>query len=284
MANAFKSAEDYFNDYQASQDEYEKQFSQYEQDFDTFQQSFYRDGAFLPTIDVRGRGAGASGTRINRPNSLFQSGGFTGVVRQDSSSNRVYAQSGEIRQAQTLSTTAPSKIYSFGTQGESKKTFRDPVSGLQYDIASSASDIGREIAPNTYAFFDGSIIQIPTEPEAPTAPMAFNKERFEELLDEPLIPIETRNEQEKQKIREIDEQRQQSERDFAAEMANLEKENKATIAQLQEDAQETQTRLTNLRGLIDQEEEERLRKTGAERAGYVRARRLRGQPILGGNE
>lgn len=276
MANVFKSAEDYFNDYQASQNEYERQFAQYEQDYDAFQQSFFRGGRFLSTT-------GSMGVRINRPGSLFQQGGFTGVVKQDSQSNRVYAQSGEVRQAQTLSSTAPSRVYPFGVQGESTKTFRDPVSGLQYDIAASA-DIGREIAPNTYAFFDGSIIQLPTEPDAPTAPAPFNQERFQELLDEPLQPIRDAEEQLKQQQREIDEQRQRREREFAAEMASLEKETNETIAQLQADAEETEEKLTNLRGLIDREEEEQLRRSGAERAAFVRARKLRGQPILGGQE
>jgi hypothetical protein len=268
-------AADYLREFEAKMQEYDRLVDEYSVQYDDFTGSLFRDGAFLPST-------GAMGAQINRPNSLFQSGGFTGVVRQDDSRNRVFAQSGQMRQADSIRKI--DSMVGFGGTGQFQETFRDPVSGLTFDITNRNTKLGVEFAPNTFGFQGGTVIGLSPEPEFTAEPPTFDSNYFQTLLDKPLTDYENELQRQEDENEALRNRNIASQAKFDEELAQFQEESKKQLSVLEKETQETENRLDAIRQTIDQEEEEKLRRSGAERAGYVRARRLRGQPILGGNE
>lgn len=261
-------AAEYLREYEAKMQEYDRLYDEYSVQFDDFTDSLYQGGRFISPR--------AMGRDLLRQGSLFQTGGFTGVVMRDDQTKGLYAQTGEVRQAQN--------IVNVNTRGRFQQTFRDPVSGLTYEITNRNTNRGVEFAPNTFGFEGGTVVGITPEPEFTAKPPTFDNDYFQSLIDKPLTDLQNdlqrqRDENEALRQKQIAEARR-----FEAEMQEFTEESERQLATLEEETQQTEQRLDAIRQTIDKEEEERLRRTGAERAGYVRARRLRGQPILGGQE
>ena len=268
-------AAEYLREYEAKMQEYDRLYDQYSVQFDDFTDSLYRGGRFLPST-------GAMGARINQPGSLFQQGGFTGVVMQDAPTNRVYAQTGEVRQADSIRKVE--SMVGFGGTGQFQQTFRDPVTGLTYDITNRNTTRGVEFAPNTFGFRGGTVVGITPEPEFTAEPPTFDNDYFQSLIDKPLTDLQNDLQRQRDENEALRQKQVAEARKFEAEMQEFTEESERQLATLEEETKQTEQRLDAIRQTIDKEEEERLRRTGAERAGYVRARRLRGQPILGGQE
>ena len=270
-------AAEYLRQYEAKMQEYDRLYDEFSVQYDDFMGSLYQGGRPLPDT-------GAMGARINQPGSLFQQGGFTGVVMRDAPTNRLYARSGEVRQADSIRKVE--SMVGFGGTGQFQQTFRDPVTGLTYDITSRSRSANRgvEFAPNTFGFQGGRVISITPEPEFTAEPPTFDNEYFQSLIDKPLTDLQNDLQRQRDENEALRQKRDAEARRFEAEMQEFTEESERQLATLEEETQQTEQRLDAIRQTIDKEEEERLRRTGAERAGYVRARRLRGQPILGGQE
>lgn len=266
-------AAEYLREYETKMQEYDRLYDQYSVQYDDFMGSLFQGGSFIALQPGKRDRA--------RPGDLYQTGGFTGVVMRDDQTNNLFAQGGEVRQAQIINNVR--------TGSRTTQTFRDPVSGLTYDITNNSRSFsnefaGVEFAPNTFGFRGGTVVGITPEPEFTAEPPTFDNDYFQSLIDKPLTDLQNdlqrqRDENEALRQKQIAEARR-----FEAEMQEFTEESERQLATLEEETQQTEQRLDAIRQTIDKEEEERLRRTGAERAGYVRARRLRGQPILGGQE
>ena len=267
-------AAEYLREYETKMQEYDRLVDEYSVQVDDFTSSLFQGGRLLR--DTQSMGV------VNLPGSLFQQGNFTGVVMQDTPTNRLYARSGEVRQADSIR-----KIDSpvgFGGTGQFQQTFRDPVTGLTYDITSRNTTRGVEFAPNTFGFEGGQVISIAPEPEFTAEPPTFDKEYFQSLIDKPLSDLQNDLQKQRDETKALEERKDEDDRKFQAELQTFRENSERQLATLEEQTEQTEQRLDAIRQTIDKEEEERLRRSGAERAGFVRARRLRGQPILGGQE
>lgn len=263
--------QEYYQNFEQSVAEYNAAFDDYSARYDSYAQSLYREGRYLSQM-------GSAGARINQPGSLFQSGGFTGVVLQDPGTNRVYAQSGEVRQAQNIRKV--DSMVGFGGTGQFQQTFRDPVSGLTFDITNRNTNRGVMLNETTYGFPDGRIIELQKEPTFDMQEPSFDEVKFQELLDEESRTMQGRSDAIEKENEELRQRQAQEQARFDAEMADFRRRSEQALIQIAEDTEEIEGRIESMAEATKRETERVDREQGARRAGYVRARTLRGRPLL----
>tara|TARA_R100000353_G_C6476140_1_gene187867 strand:+ start:165 stop:947 length:783 start_codon:yes stop_codon:yes gene_type:complete len=256
--------QEYYQNFEQSVAEYNAAFDDYEARYDTFLSQLYQQGTF---INPR-----AMGRDLLRQGSLFQTGGFTGVVMRENETKGLYAQTGEVRQAQNL--------VNVNTRGRFQQTFRDPVTGLTFDITNRNTNQGVEFAPNTYGFEGGTVVGITPEPTFDMQAPSFDQVKFEELLDAEAQALRDREAEIKSDNAKLEKKLQDDEARFDAEMADFRRRSDQALIQIAEDTEEIEGRIESMAEATKRETERIDRERGARRAGYVRARTLRGRPLL----
>jgi hypothetical protein len=256
--------QEYYQNFEQSVAEYNAAFDDYEARYDTFLSQLYQEGRLISPR--------AMGRDLLRQGSLFQTGGFTGVVMRDDQTQGLYAQTGEVRQAQNL--------VNVNTRGRFQQTFRDPVSGLTFDITNRNTNRGVEFAPNTYGFEGGTVVSITPEPTFDMQAPTFNQEKFQELLDEESRTMQGKSDAIEKENEELRQRQAQEQARFDAEMADFRRRSEQALIQIAEDTEEIEGRIESMAEATRRETERVDREQGARRAGYVRARTLRGRPLL----
>ena len=266
-----KTALEYYQDFQKSVDAYDDAYELYSGEYDDYIGSFYMGGLRLSPSQFGGVQSfhGQEGMRY-RDNfvSQFEQGFGT------------YARTGDVRQAELVSDTTGQSGYGF--RGRQRKVYRDPITGMTYETPQFNTKQGVEFSDGTFGFSDGTIIGLVSEPEFSATAPVFDKARFEELADQPLQNLQNLIDQENLEIEKIKRKREEEDENFRVRFAKMQEDQNAELAKMEANTLEAQASVARQQELLESETNEILKRTGRRKTAMVRARTLRGRPILSG--
>jgi len=268
------TALDYYRDYQTALDTYNEAYELYSGQYDNYIGSFYMDGMRIP--DAQFGGTQSLITQGGVGNRRFQNN----FVTQTEQGFGTYARTGDIRQAELIENI--NRPGGYGVRGVQKKVYRDPLTGITYETPRFNTKQGVEFADGTFGFADGKIIGLAPEPEFTATAPTFDQDKFLELYEKPFTALDNQIEKEKIEIQKLQEKRRMDEEEFNARFAKLQRQSAAELETIQAETEEAQASVARQQELLESETNEILKRTGRKKTAMVRARTLRGRPILSG--
>lgn len=258
-------AQEYLDAYETQLAEFNKLVEDYNKSIEDYDASFYNEGTRLS-----GRGM-----KTGRP----LKDGFVAFMIPDF---------GLVGRKPTETATAEF-IRVQGSGRIKENLYRDPVTGKQFNIRST-ENAGVMVDQNTIGFADGRLLRFNAIPgdftsEAPS----FDMEKYQGLLQSDFEEELAGQKAQFELARKAEEEK------YVAQKAELEKEQaalEAENAKALEAAEKLRVESETAAAAANEERERRTkqlrdetetlqRNTGAQRAGFVRARRLRNRPLLG---
>jgi len=266
-----KTALEYYQDFQKSVDAFDDAYELYSGEYDDYIGSFYMGGLRLSPSNFN-----TSYGMRPLPGTRFKDN----FVSQFDQGFGTYARTGDVRQAELVSDTTGQSGYGF--RGRQRKVYRDPITGMTYETPQFNTKQGVEFSDGTFGFSDGTIIGLAPEPELTATTPVFDKARFEELADQPLKNLKKLKEQENLEIEKIKRKREEEDENFRIRFAKMQEDQDAELAKMEANTLEAQASVARQQELLESETNEILKRTGRRKTAMVRARTLRGRPILSG--
>lgn len=263
-------AQEYLDAYETQLAEFNKLVEDYNKSIEDYDASFYNKGA-----SVEG-----TGMNIGRP----LKDGFVAFMIPDF--GLVGRKPKETGAAELIRTQGSGRV--------KENLYRDPVTGKQFSIKfdskRSTEGYGVMVDENTIGYVDGRLLRFNAVPGDFTSDApSFDMEKYQGLLQSDFEEELAGQKAQFELARKAEEEK------YVAQKAELEKEQaalEAENAKALEAAEKLRVESETAAAAANEERERRTkqlrdetetlqRNTGAQRAGFVRARRLRNRPLLG---